>query len=84
MNGGKLEENNAWLSLYEIKWKVDSSGKFMIEPKEKMMKRASALLNSLGSTSPDIIDAGSLTFGNDDKPSLDIFDFGSKKEENTS
>jgi len=60
------------LVLYEITWKVDSGGRFMIEPKEDMMKRAKKQLTKLGSTSPDIIDAGSFTFGDESKPTIEF------------
>lgn len=74
VGGGKLEKSDDWLVLYEIKWKVNSSGKFMIEPKDEMMKRAKKQLTKLGSSSPDVIDAGSFTFGDDNKPQIDFIE----------
>jgi hypothetical protein len=63
--GGKLEENNDWLQLANVKYKVaDSSGKLKIMGKEEM------LMN--GVESPDVADAFALTFYNPDSPaSLD-------------
>lgn len=74
LKGGKFEQSNHWLTLYEIKWKVDSGGRFMIEPKDDMMKRARKQLTSLGSTSPDVIDAGSFTFADENKPTIEFLD----------
>ena len=72
MQGGKLEEAEHWLVLYEVKWKVDSGSRFKIEPKDDMMKRARAQLTRLGSTSPDVIDAGSLTFAEEKRPTVEV------------
>lgn len=72
--GGKLEESEQWLTLYQIKWKVDSGGRFSLEPKEQMMKRAKDQLMNLGSSSPDAIDAGSLTFAEERRPTVDIIE----------
>lgn len=72
--GGKMEESEHWLALYEIKWKVDSSRKFKLEPKDEMMKRARQQLIRLGSTSPDVIDAGSLTFAEENMPTLEVIE----------
>lgn len=73
LQGGKLEEAEHWLVLYEIKWKVDSGSRFKVEPKDDMMKRARAQLTRLGSTSPDVIDAGSLTFAEEKRPTVEVF-----------
>ncbi|HBI50278.1 MAG TPA: hypothetical protein DDY21_00290 [Candidatus Moranbacteria bacterium] len=69
--GGKLEKSEHWMVLYEIKWKVDSAGKFMVEPKEDMMKRAKKQLIRLGSSSPDVVDAGSFTFAEEKIPMIE-------------
>jgi hypothetical protein len=74
LKGGKLLASDHWLILYEIKYKVNSQGKMIIEPKEEMMQRAKQQLRKLGSSSPDVVDAGSLTFVADDKPSLEFID----------
>ena len=73
-NGGKMEESDEWFLLYEIKWKVDSGGKFMIEPKDDMKARARLQLTSMGSTSPDVLDAGSMTFMEDSKPVVEVIE----------
>lgn len=72
--GGQLERSDHWLLLNEIKWKKDSSGKFMLEPKDELKKRARQMLMRLGSDSPDIIDAGSLTFISDKKPRIETIE----------
>lgn len=54
-SGGTLEENQDWLQLCDIKYKVkDSSGRLLIMPKEMMRKQ--------GYNSPDVADALMLTF----------------------
>ena len=77
--GGHLEESDHWLLLYEIKWKMDSGGRFMLEPKEELKKRAKLMLTRLGSESPDIIDAGSLTFIHDKKPKVEFIESEEEK-----
>lgn len=52
--GGKLEPNNEWEQLKWIKYKVDSSGKIQIQPKEELRKE--------GYPSPDVVDALVNTF----------------------
>lgn len=54
LEGGKLLKNEGWLELLEIKYKIDSSEKILIEPKERMLRR--------GVRSPNIADAGALSF----------------------
>jgi len=55
LKGGKIVENNDWFQLNEIKYKVsDSNGKIQIMSKQEMLKN--------GIDSPDVADAGSLTF----------------------
>lgn len=52
--GGKIEEAEGWEQLGLINFKQDSSSKFFIEPKDKLRER--------GEKSPDVADAGALTF----------------------
>lgn len=73
--GGKLEESDHWLLLYEVKWKIDSSGKYCLEPKEEMQKRMKiSMVAMTGSSSPDVIDAGSFTFADAKKPTIEDID----------
>lgn len=74
LSGGKLLRSDHWLLLNEIKWKKNSAGKFMIEPKDEMKKRARGMMSLLGSDSPDVIDAGSLTFISDNKPKVEFLE----------
>lgn len=53
-DGGSLEPHVAWDQLSTIKYKVDSSGKIQIQPKEELRKQ--------GYASPDIADALVSTF----------------------
>jgi len=52
--GGKLSNDERWMQLLNIKYKVDSAGRIKIMGKEEMLKR--------GIESPDYADALSLTF----------------------
>jgi hypothetical protein len=52
--GGCLEQNDKWNELYNIKFKVDTSGKIKIKTKEEMRKE--------GLSSPNVADALALTF----------------------
>lgn len=54
LGGGKLLRDEDWLQLNQIKYKVSTNGKIQIMPKEQMFKE--------GIDSPDVADAGSLTF----------------------
>lgn len=55
LKGGKIVENNDWFQLCQIRYKVsDSRGKIQIMSKQEMLKN--------GIDSPDVADAGSLTF----------------------
>jgi hypothetical protein len=72
LDGGKLLKSDHWLILNEVKWKIDSGGRFTLEPKEEMKKRAKDLLLSLGSNSPDVIDGASLTFVRNKKPTIEV------------
>lgn len=55
LQGGKLERDEDWLQLSQVKYKiVDSKGKIQIMSKEQMLKE--------GVDSPDVADALSLTF----------------------
>jgi len=63
LQGGKLETNEDWLQLTQIKYKVaDSSGKLKIMPKEEMLKE--------GIDSPDVADSLSMTFYSSDMPEV--------------
>lgn len=55
LRGGKLEQDDDWLEIAKVKWKVaDSSGKIKIMSKEEMLS------NQIDS--PDVADGLSLTF----------------------
>lgn len=57
LRGGKLEQDDDWLELTHIKWKVaDSSGKIKIMSKEEMLAE--------GVDSPDVADSLAFTFYN--------------------
>lgn len=59
LQGGKLEKDDDWFQLTQVKYKVaDSSGKIKIMPKEEMLRE--------GIDSPDVADGLSLTFYNAD------------------
>lgn len=61
LQGGKLEKDDDWYQLADIKYKVaDSSGKLKIMSKEEMLRE--------GIDSPDIADAFSMTFARTDLP----------------
>lgn len=60
LHGGKLEKDDDWYQLANIKYKVDSSGKLKIMSKEEMLKE--------GIDSPDVADGLSLTFARADLP----------------
>lgn len=53
-DGGSLEPHFAWDQLSTIKYKVDSSGRIQIQPKEDLRKQ--------GYASPDVVDAFVSTF----------------------
>ena len=58
LGGGKLEEDDDWFQLTQIKYKVDSSGKLIMMSKQEMLRE--------GIDSPDVADALSLTFARAD------------------
>jgi len=61
LHGGKLEKDDDWYQLTQIKYKVaDSSGKLKIMSKEEMLRE--------GIDSPDVADAFVLTFTRADVP----------------
>ncbi len=61
LQGGKLEKDDDWYQLSDIKYKVaDSSGKLKIMSKEEMLRE--------GIDSPDVADAFSMTFATVDVP----------------
>lgn len=62
--GGKMVKHQSWYQLLEIKYKRNSSGRVQLEPKDDLIKR--------GVPSPDIADAGSLTFNSTVEPSIDF------------
>ena len=62
--GGKILRHQDWRQLLEVKYKRNSSGRTQLEPKDEMFKR--------GVKSPDIADAGSLTFNEFDEPGVDF------------
>lgn len=59
-NGGQIVDSSEWQELAVVYYKSDSSSRFQIEPKEDLKKRLKEL--GLTVTSPDIADAGALTF----------------------
>lgn len=59
-NGGKIVDSPDWQELSVVYYKSDSSSRFQIEPKEDLKKRLKEL--GLTVTSPDVADAGALTF----------------------
>lgn len=70
--GGKIIDAPEWQELAVIYYKTDSSGRFQIEPKEDLKKRLKEL--NLTVTSPDVPDAGALTFA-DNTDMIDDDDF---------
>ena len=62
--GGRILKSQEWYQLLEIKYKRNSSGRTQLEPKDELFKR--------GVQSPDIADAGSLTFNRTVEPSVDF------------
>ena len=52
--GGKILRDERWNELLEIKYKINSSEKIQMEPKEDLFNR--------GLKSPNVADAGALTF----------------------
>ncbi len=62
--GGKVLRHQDWRQLLEVKYKRNSSGRTQLEPKDEMFKR--------GVKSPDIADAGSLTFNEFIEPGVDF------------
>jgi len=54
-HGGKLEADEDWLQLTQIKYRVNAKGQIQIMPKETMLKL-------YGIDSPDVADGLSLTF----------------------
>jgi hypothetical protein len=59
-NGGKIVDSPEWQELSVVYFKTDSSSRFQIEPKEDLKKRLREL--NMTVTSPDVADAGALTF----------------------
>ena len=61
-DGGKIvdTEDGDWQELAAVYYKTDSSSRFQIEPKEDLKKRLKELNMTI--TSPDVADAGALTF----------------------
>ena len=62
--GGKILRNQDWRQLLEIKYRRNSSGRTQLEPKDDLLKR--------GVKSPDVADAGSLTFNEFEEPGVDF------------
>lgn len=60
--GGKIVDtpDGEWQELAVVYYKTDSSSRFQIEPKEDLKKRLRDL--NMTVTSPDVADAGALTF----------------------
>jgi hypothetical protein len=71
-NGGKIVDSPEWQELAVVYYKSDSSSRFQIEPKEDLKKRLREL--GLTVTSPDVADAGVLTFA-DNTEMIDDDDF---------
>ena len=71
-NGGKIVDSPEWQELSVVYYKSDSSSRFQIEPKEDLKKRLREL--GLTVTSPDVADAGVLTFA-DNTEMIDDDDF---------
>jgi len=60
LHGGKLEDDNDWYQLADMKYKVDSSGKLKMMSKMEMLRE--------GIDSPDVADAFAMTFVRTDIP----------------
>jgi hypothetical protein len=58
--GGKIVDSDEWQELSVVYYKTDSGSRFQIEPKEDLKKRLREL--NMTVTSPDVADAGALTF----------------------
>lgn len=72
--GGKIVKDDSWYELLSVNYKVDSEKKFQIEPKEDLKKRMKQL--GLTVNSPDVADAGALTFAsNEEMVEEDDFEF---------
>ena len=71
-NGGKIVDSPEWQELSVVYFKTDSSSRFQIEPKEDLKKRLKEL--NMTVTSPDVADAGALTFA-DNSEMIDDDDF---------
>lgn len=58
--GGRIVKDDRFLELQSVNYKSDSERKFKIQPKEELKK----VMKELGikATSPDVADAGALTF----------------------
>lgn len=52
--GGRLSNDPRWLQLAQVKYKLDSNGKIILQPKDKLI--------ASGVDSPDVYDAFALTF----------------------
>lgn len=63
-SGGKIKKSDEWYQLCDIRYKEDSSSRLKIESKEDMAKK--------GIKSPDIADAGMLTFTERVEPNITI------------
>lgn len=59
-DGGKIVDADEWQELSVVYYKTDSGSRFQIEPKEDLKKRLREL--NMTVTSPDVADAGALTF----------------------
>lgn len=59
-DGGKIVDSDEWQELSVVYYKTDSGSRFQIEPKEDLKKRLREL--NMTVTSPDVADAGALTF----------------------
>lgn len=73
-DGGKIVDtpDGDWQELASVYYKTDSSSRFQIEPKEDLKKRLKDLNMTI--TSPDVADAGALTFA-DNSEIIDDDDF---------
>lgn len=72
--GGKIVRHDGFYELLAVNYKADSERKFQIQPKEDLKKIMKEL--GLQVTSPDIADAGALTFAdNTDIVDEDDFEF---------
>lgn len=71
--GGKIVKDDAWYELTAVNYRTDSERKFMIQPKEELKKILKKL--NMEVTSPDIADAGVLTFAEADVDDEDDVSF---------